>query len=424
MKNKKNKITLHSLFYNNRFVFVFSIFVAVIIWIVTSMTVSPSVEKTISNVKINFDLKNSVPAQYGLQIFGEQTNTIKVKIRGKRYVVGSVSADDIIATAQTNGVDSAGKKTLLISVKAANSKGDFDIVEYTPTYVEAYFDTYKELTFQIQPDIVSDQIVPEGYMKGEEALSTNEVTVSGPTTEIDKIVRVVARVNVPQPLTRTQIMKASIVALNQYGGEVQNVTLNYGKADVTMTIPVFKVKTLPVTASFANIPDYYKTNPLKVTYSPSQIEIAGAESMIDSMNELNLGTIDFKKLTKSNNEYKFDVSSLSGIKVLSDTSIVTAKVDLSGKASDKFSISDSRISVVNVPDGYSASVSSQKIRNVTIIGPTSEIENLSSADVYARVDLSGKSISVGEQSFVVDVYVENHNGCWAVGDYKAVVKVT
>ena len=53
-KNKKKKFSLKKLIYNDKYLIVFSIIAAVIVWVSTSMSLSPETTKTIT-VAVNVD---------------------------------------------------------------------------------------------------------------------------------------------------------------------------------------------------------------------------------------------------------------------------------------------------------------------------------------------------------------------------------
>ena len=69
--------------------------------------------------------------------------------------------------AQTNYVDSAGKKSL--QLKATSAKSDnFDIVGLSKNYIEVYFDTYKETEMALKPSIIApgNKTVTDGCILG------------------------------------------------------------------------------------------------------------------------------------------------------------------------------------------------------------------------------------------------------------------
>ena len=103
-KNKDKKANvkgLRSLLYNNKFVLLLSVILAFGIWIWVSIEKSPEVEVTISSVPVKIDMDNSVPAQLNLQIFGDNNYTVDVTVKGKKFIVSALTADDFSVVAQT-----------------------------------------------------------------------------------------------------------------------------------------------------------------------------------------------------------------------------------------------------------------------------------------------------------------------------------
>ena len=94
MKNRK-KVDFRELFSNNRFVLLFSIVLAFVIWTAISMTASPEETFLIKDVPVDFSLKGSMPEQLGLQAFGNTDFKVDVEVYGKRYIVSNLRPEDI-----------------------------------------------------------------------------------------------------------------------------------------------------------------------------------------------------------------------------------------------------------------------------------------------------------------------------------------
>ena len=87
---KIKKITLGKLFYNNKFVMVFSVIMSFIVWIVVSSSKSESAPVSISDIPVDINLSESA-VQDGLKIFSGQHVTAPVDISVNRLVVGQVT---------------------------------------------------------------------------------------------------------------------------------------------------------------------------------------------------------------------------------------------------------------------------------------------------------------------------------------------
>lgn len=422
MKVKKRKINLHNLFYNDRFLMFFSVIAAFAIWVTISMTVGTEIERTIENVKVNVDLENSVPKQFNLTMFGDTEYTVSVTVKGKRYAVGNLTADDIEVTAQTNYVDSAGKHTLSLKAVPKDEGADFEITSLSQNYIEAYFDVYKEATYQLETNIVTNQLIPEGYISEEPILSAKSVTICGPATEINKITKVYAKVQVDKPLTTTATINAEIVPVNEYSGTLRYLSVKDNTV-VTITIPVLKVKKLPVTVDFINAPKDYSASPLKTVIEPSTVTVAGEEAYIDKLEKISVGTIDFSDIGALNNKFSFNASGIKEVKFIDGTETIEVSVDAGSMVSGNFKIDSSNIIVSNLSENISVELPSNFSQEIVLVGPPADIASISGSDILGTIDISSVQVSQGTMTFPIDISIKNNNSCWAYGDYKIIVNI-
>ena len=109
MKRSK-KFSLRSLVTDNRFILVCSLLIAIVFWAAVCISFSPETQVVIEDVPVEIDMENSVPAQYGLQMFGEGSYSVDITVSGSRYVVGGklLSKSDFNVIADTSSVTSAG----------------------------------------------------------------------------------------------------------------------------------------------------------------------------------------------------------------------------------------------------------------------------------------------------------------------------
>lgn len=409
----KKRLTLHDLFYNNKFVFVFSVVCAFFLWVAISMTVGTEVTETIKNVPVTIEVSNSVE-QLNLQTFDTKTYYVDVEVKGKRYVVGSLTPKDISVVAKTDYVSSVGKHTL--NLVATPVENNYEILSLSQNYIEMYFDVYKEATFTLKTEIVSDQLVPEGYISEAPVLSTNSVLITGPATEVNKIDSVVAKVVFDEPLTASTTVAAEIIPQNEYGGTMSYLTINGGK-EVTLTIPVKKIKTLPVTVDFYDMPSgYLLNNPLDITVSPATVEIAAEASYVDSLTKISVGTVNFHDVAATRNKFTFDAK-LSDVTICDGTESFTVYINARSMSSASFTVDKANITLNNVPQDYDVTVAQEQISDVKIIGPSSSVSALSSQSIFADIDLSSYDLKAGSNTVEVKIRIKDNTDSWAYGQY-------
>lgn len=430
MENKKNNakksaFSFSALIRNNRFLMIASVIIAFALWMWVAIEKSPEVTNVITGVPVQINLENSIPEQLGLQIFGESEFTVDVTVKGKKYILSSLDANDIDVVANTNYVDSSGTKTLQLKITPKNSSDDFTIASSSSTYIEVYFDTYKEVEMALSANIDSslESIVPNDCLLGDIVFSKNTVLISGPATEINRITSVSATVNVDNVLEKTTTFDPEIKIITNDGS-----TLEYSKIntvdDVTMTVPVLKVVTLPTAVEFKNAPSGFISNPMKYTVSPSSVKVAIPVDAVETTKAFIVDTIDFADIGDSYNTFTVDADSINTYKIM-DSSVKRFKVTINASAmsSKTLSVPVSNITIKNSRDDFKLVLNTSNDVTVTIVGPQEDIDAITSEDLAIEIDTADKTITDDTKTLQGTVIVSSEYDCWAFGKYDIKVSV-
>lgn len=430
MENKKNNakksaFSFSALIRNNRFLMIASVIIAFALWMWVAIEKSPEVTNVITGVPVQINLENSIPEQLGLQIFGESEFTVDVTVKGKKYILSSLDANDIDVVANTNYVDSSGTKTLQLKITPKNSSDDFTIASSSSTYIEVYFDTYKEVEMALSANIDSslESIVPNDCLLGDIVFSKNTVLISGPATEINRITSVSATVNVDNVLEKTTTFDPEIKIITNDGS-----TLEYSKIntvdDITMTVPVLKVVTLPTAVEFKNAPSGFISNPMKYTVSPSSVKVAIPVDAVETTKAFIVDTIDFADIGDSYNTFTVDADSINTYKIM-DSSVKRFKVTINASAmsSKTLSVPVSNITIKNSRDDFKIVLNTSNDVTVTIVGPQEDIDAITSEDLAIEIDTADKTITDDTKTLQGIVIVSSEYDCWAFGKYDIKVSV-
>lgn len=423
-KKKKSKFSLRKLIYNDKYLIIISIVLSLVVWIATSINLSPETTKTIT-VPVTVDFSGSAAEQLGLKCFGDESIDVDVTVSCKKYLAMEVSADNINISLDTNAVTNSGYTDVPIKVDT-NNNSDFKVTSYYPTVYRAYFDIEQEKTMDIDIRYTNEDFIADGYMMGEPLLSESTVTVRGPRTYVSQVESVVSNVNIEKELNQTTSMDLSLTAVDSYGSRVSYITIDTGGESLTITIPVLKEMTLDVSASFTGKPSRVSTADFDVAYSVKRVSAGVLEDA--DIKVANIGTIDFSQLNVGENKFTFNVDSMKGIVVLDNIDTITATVTVpSDYVSTTVNVNTSNGSVINVPDGYKATVTSISSNQVTVIGKEENVENLTSSNIKLVVDLlkiDSKEIKTGLTTFDAATAVEKSDTCWVYGKYKVTVNIT
>ncbi len=410
----KIKFKLNDLFNNDKFLLVFSLVAALVIWLMVVVNVSEATTRVIQDVKVTID--TTVPSQFGLEVFGEKEFTVDVTVKGKKYQISpaALSSEDIIITAQTNNVDSAGNRTLQLKPELPEG-ADYTITKISEKSIDVYFDTAKTVQMVIEPQVVADgfPIVEKGFTSGDINLSETSVTVTGPSTEINRIEKVVAKLVLEKSLSSNKSSDAEIVLLSDKDrSDFKYVTMSIDK--VVLTIPVLQVKELETIVAFKNAPDNFIVTPLKYTVSPAKDLFNISVDDYDKTVDFTIGTIDFKTLSPSNHVFTFLAENVS-ISEESNTEEFTVNVDMSGINQEYITYSSDKFNVNN-PDKKDYKVSGLN-KSVVVVGMEKDLESITEENIKVEVDLSETDISQGQSVTVPAVVSVDNAGCWINGTY-------
>lgn len=417
MKNKKK---FSELLHNDKLMLAFSFVAAIIIWLGVVINVSPEMTTTIQNVKVTID--NTVPSQFGLEVFGDNEFYVDVTVKGKKYQISSLKPEDIKILAQTNNVDSAGIRTLFLKSDQTFGSDDYTVTSISHKSIDVYFDVPKTVQLVIEPDVISDDnvnIVEDGYKTGEINLSETAVNVTGPSTEVNRIVKAVARLNLEKALSSNKSADVNVLLLDENGKS----NFNYITTDVekvVLTIPVLRVKEVNTTLLFKNAPDEYVLNPLKYTISPSKDYFNISVDEYEKTTEFSVGTIDFKSISPSNYVFEFFRTDLP-VSDESDTEKFVVKLDVTGLSQDYFVFPSNKVKVNN-PENISYKISGLN-KSIVVVGSEKALESITESDITVEIDISDINITAGQTTSVpANVTVKSTN-CWVYGTYTVEVSL-
>ncbi len=410
----KVKRTLDSLFQNDKFALFISFIVAIIIWLVVVITVSSPTTRVIKGVKVEID--NSVPSQFGLQVFGEDELSVDVTVLGKKYQISEagLSSDDISVVAQTSAVDSAGVYTLQLKADYGSDNTSYTISNLSSKTVKVYFDTEKTASFLIEPIVVTDdfEIAGEGFSCGDINLSETSVTITGPSTQVNRVEKVVAEVVLEESLTSNKSAETQVVPLDDKSkSDFEYLTMNVEK--VIVTIPILRVKELNASVTFKNAPDSLLLNPLKYSITPNIAEFNVLVDDYDKTTEYVVGSINFKELSPTSNTFTFDATNTTIVN--SDVESFTVSVNLDGYTQEYMKTSSAQISVNN-PENIDFKMSELN-KSIVIVGTEEDLKAITEDMITIDVDLSSVIIEEGVPKTVPAVVSVKSTTCWVYGAY-------
>ena len=421
---KRNKFSIGRLFYNDKFVMLFSIFASVILWVVMATTNSEEFPHAIKDVPIVISLSNSAQED-GLKVFSPVNATATVSIKGNSLIVKQIQASDLqVVALDSSTITSPGSYTFNLSVENKGTLAGFDVVSISPNQAIINVDRYKEKTFTIDSGDIkykSDYKSDPSYFVSTPTLSSDTVTISGPEKEISQVNRVAVQYEISDTLTETKSFTTDLVMFDANGNKITSSKLKMSQTKVDVTIPVLARQVIPLDVSFTNKPDGLMLAPGQITIDPQNIEVAGPKDTLTGMNQISLTPLDFSSISPTKNTFDVSVSLPTGCKNLSN--IPVAKVTLNLGALSTRNMVVSNFQVKNLAADKVESIYTKSL-SVTVVGPESEISKLTENNLVAQIDMAGKENFTGHTEMPVTVSISNTTSSWVYGSYMANLSVS
>lgn len=413
-KNKRQLLRKKGLFNNNKFVCIFSIVCAFVIWIIISSTSQEEMVANITNIPVSIELSDEAKEE-GLMVFGADDLKAEVSISGSRIIIGSITSSDIEIVAQASSITMPGNYPIQLTAKKVGLKTDYEIASnVTPSFVTVMVDRNREIELDVK-NLVQYSI-DSNYYAPTPTISEPKITVSGPETVISKIDHVAAVGTINGNLTETASINAQLVFYDSYGEVITNEYIVSSVSEVIVTVSVLSKRTLPLTVNITNKPEEFDIKDW-ITVEPAYIDVAATNTVFEELTEINLGTIDLSTVTYNNSKYIFDIILPVGCKNLSNEyETATVTFDTSKMFQKTFLLENFKIK--NIPQGKTAECTTVKMY-VNLVGPEKDILALEDGQISAEIDISNMSENTGHTEVPVNIIINNNKTCWAYGQYTA-----
>ena len=405
---------------NNLSLAIYSVIIAILVWLVVTITLYPSVPKTIDNVTLKLDISGSTASENGLSIISCDVEKVNVKIKGSRTQVGNLNSDSLEAYIDAENVSTAGKKTLNIRIRS-NSDIKYEVESVTPSTASVVFDRYDNIEIPVSPKLPNVKFAKGKTLYNDEFTCEPEVIrVTGPSSQLEKISKCYAVSNKNMTLDSSYTLSSDSIEL--YSSDnviIDQSLLKFDTTSFIINIPVLTQATVKLRAEIVNSPSSFNTESIKLKYEPESITIASKNSQAEFPEYLEIGEITLSSLDIGYSA-SFDVSkALSQNKDLINISdIETVTVSLNDENLEKRSLrlDSDHIRISNAPDnGYEYNILTAGL-NIDIIAPADIIDEISNSDFYATANLLYLDPSVTTDQFPYDVTLSctKYDNVWAV----------
>ncbi len=435
---KKKRNFFEGLLYNNKFLMVLSLIVAIALWATVKINYSEEVVRSISDIQISV---NNTDSQGEYEMFTDPKSLVaSVEVSGKGYNLNqhAFTKDDIVVEATSSYVDSAGYKVLTLSAKVADTVSGVKVTKITPSSITVYYDRKTTGTFNVEAKLENDMdsIVDGDLTVGQPVASMNTVEITGPASILNKLTKVYFTGKIKEedlPLSKTKELPAEISYQLDRESESKYLiceSINEESNPATITVPVYVTRKVDTAVKFVNQPTSFVDGVPNVTVSPSTATILQNSKDDEIIETLYVGTIDFSEVYNKKNVFEFAVDEQLGVNIV-DKNIekFTVTVDMSNMKTTTLTQTPGKVVFINQDENYAYNIDYEmsSLDSIQIVGPKESVEKISAEDLQIEINVSSMNLTRVSNQIVevsnISIQGEEFSDCWVYGKYKVAITI-
>ena len=272
----KNKLTA------NISLKIVSLLFAFLIWLVVNNINDPIIERYYMNIPVkllNTELITDSGQVY--EVLDDTTVIDRVTVWAPRSVFSSLSAGNIVATADVNELSSLD--TIRINLTTNLNVNDIEKIEGSIDTVKLHIENLRTKSLALKATVSGS--VEEGYLLGEITPDQNLVRVSGPESIISQVSKAVADV----PVTGFTSDIADNAEIKLYDSEdnlIQDSRITQNIKSVGVKVSLYRTMEVPIYFSTTGTPAAGYKVLGEIEGSIDRVMIAGKESALKNINSI------------------------------------------------------------------------------------------------------------------------------------------
>lgn len=392
---------------------ILSLLVSFLLWAYMTSTEEIPIDRTFK-VPVVFQGAEELRSSRGLIVTGADVDTVTIQVRGSRGNIGYLHGSDLMAEVDVSGILQAREMEANYTIVWPSSvdQSDVSIIGKSPETIQ--FSVVQESAKTVEVKGVFSGSLAEGYTADPIVVEPSTITLYGPESELQNVSNACVYINRDNVDTTLGPIKSTYVLLDANGNEVPIQEITSDRSTVTVTLPVLMKKELPLTVNLREGAGATVDNCV-VTVEPKSIEVAGDKMILESMNQIAIGTVDLTDFASSY-ENTFTIPLNNALRNLTGTTEATVKITVRGLETKK--ITTSNISVT----GGKAELTTTQLE-VTIRAPADVIEQITADNVRIVADLSDYEATTGVVAIPAEIYVDGYENAGAVGEYSVSVNL-
>ena len=392
-----------------------ALIISFFIWLIVMNVDDYKITRTFTDIQVE-QLNGDIIEQQGMVYDVVDGETASIIVKGPRSIVEKLTTSDFRAYADLSRLSVTN--TAEIKVEALNAAVDSQIsIEInTPTLTLSIEET---ASIELPIKIVTTGSVADNRALGTCVPTPNLVTVEGPASVLSTITELRAVVGLSGN-SETFDEKVSIMAFDAYGKSLENKHIKLSNTEVTVNVPIYPTKTVPVELFTTGEPaEGYSIK--SMSYTPQEVVIYGSEEALEGVQKIVIPDISVADATEGIEENMLISSYLPDDIFLYDSNQqIAVSITLEEHIQKKLPIKEENISIKGVNSNYTYKMIVPSPHLVTVSGLSDYIDGMKNTELGSYVDYS--DYTPGE--YDVPIQFTNSGDFDVIGDYSVRVIVT
>ena len=392
-----------------------SFVIALGFWMYVRTYVYTDYEQTFYNIPVAMEGR-ALLTDRQLMILGENDHEADITVFGSRQDVSKINSGNIQLVADLSNIYEAGEYNLTYSIiypgdvpiGSVSAQKNPDRVTVTVAHKKT-----KEI-----PVIVSYQgDVPADYIKETSALQLdhNYVEITGPEQVVDRIDHASILIDC-EGRTQTIYEGYRYELQNKNNEPVDAGWITTNVSEVKVYLPVVMVKKIPLVVTLVDGGGATSLT-TEVVIEPAYISVSSSETILESITEWNLGTIDLAQVMEDSVR-EFEINLPEGVRNVSNLPTATVSISFPQLATREFTITE--FEPLNLAENMTWEPLTKQL-TITVRGLASEVLRLYDTDILAQVDLAGVENTAAVELKIV--FPKSYTSLGVLGSYSVSVQV-
>lgn len=341
---------------NNLGLKILALLVSVGLWIIAININDPVSENTYT---VNVSLQNAGVLSSAGKYFEIKDNSdrIKVVVRGTRTALSQFNQADIVATADLSKITEDNLVPIDLSTTKQSDK--IEGIRSDSQYVKLALEDVRRLQMPIEVKVLNDP--QDGYILGSTQTSQNVVIISGPESIINQVESAAVEIDVSGATTDVKIS----LPIHLYSKEddiIDTTKVNMSVQEISTTASILQKAVVPLIAIPQGTPTQgYVLNGI-IEGLPTEITIAGKSNIVSKIPYIDISeSLDVNDIYQ-NTSYEININDylpdgVSMVGNVGNNGILDISVGVDKESERTIVLDPEAIQVIGVPEGYSATVS-------------------------------------------------------------------